>query len=92
MTSSSTPYSSTPVFNEETLPAALQNAHNTKAGTWGVLELIAGELVYVVEESGHRRILRAGDRQLITPEQLHHVELIGAMQMQVHFHREKPAL
>ncbi|MEO9468158.1 DUF1971 domain-containing protein [Parasphingorhabdus sp.] len=86
------PYSSTPIFNETSLPKALQNAHNTKAGTWGLLDLIAGELVYVIEDSGNRRPMVAGDRQLIEPEQLHHVELSGPMQMQVHFYRDKPDL
>ncbi|SIN61307.1 Uncharacterized protein, possibly involved in tellurite resistance [Parasphingorhabdus marina DSM 22363] len=86
------PYSSTPVFDETSLPKALQKAHDTKAGTWGVLELMAGELVYVVEGTGCRRVMQAGDCQLIEPQQLHHVELIGPMQMQVHFYRQPPEL
>lgn len=86
------PYSSTPVFNESNLPKALQHAHHTKAGTWGVLELMAGELVYVVEDSGSRQVMLAGDCQLIPPLELHHVELTGPMQMQVHFYRKKPEL
>ncbi|MEP2990278.1 MAG: DUF1971 domain-containing protein [Parasphingorhabdus sp.] len=83
-------YKSTPVFDETTLPQALQEAHNTKAGTWGLLELISGELIYVIEESGNRRQMTAGDTQIIEPQQLHHVELVGPMQMQVHFFREIP--
>lgn len=83
-------YKSTPVFNEATLPQTLQEAHNTKAGTWGLLELIAGEIIYVIEESGNNRHMKAGDTQIIEPQQLHHVELVGPMQMQVHFFRERP--
>lgn len=83
-------HKSTPVFTEATLPDALQKAHSVKAGTWGLLELIAGELIYVIEQSGESRHMRAGDVQIIEPEQLHHVELKGPMQMQVHFYREKP--
>lgn len=90
MTDASKPYSSTPIFTETSLPKSLQNAHSTKTGTWGVLELIAGELVYVIEDSDNRRAMVAGDHQLIEPEQLHHVELSGPMQMQVHFYRENP--
>jgi len=88
----SEPYKSTPVFDERTLPQALQKAHSTKAGAWGLLEIIAGELIYVIEESENRRPMRTGDSQLIEPEQLHHVELVGSMQMQVHFFREKPVV
>ena len=85
-----TPYKSTSIFDEHSLPDALQNAHSTKAGTWGVLEVIAGKLVYVVEHGGEKRLMTAGERQLIEPEQRHHVELSGPMQMQVHFYRERP--
>ncbi|MEP2102568.1 MAG: DUF1971 domain-containing protein [Parasphingorhabdus sp.] len=85
-----TPYSSTPVFDENNLPKALQAAHSTKAGAWGVLEIINGSLHYVIEEDQETRLMTAGDRQLIEPEQLHHVALIGPMQMQVHFYRERP--
>lgn len=84
------PYSSTPVFDEASLPAALKAAHSTKAGAWGVLEMLAGTLTYVIEDSGDTRLMTAGDRQVIEPEQMHHVVLTGPMQMQVHFYREKP--
>ncbi|WP_108812951.1 DUF1971 domain-containing protein [Sphingorhabdus sp. Alg231-15] len=84
------PYRSTPVFDETSLPAALQAAHSTKAGTWGILEIVSGSLHYVIEESQETRPMATGDRQLIEPEQLHHVTLVGPMQMQVHFYREKP--
>lgn len=84
------PYSSTPVFDETNLPKALQAAHSTKAGAWGVLEVLSGSLDYVIEESLDSRPMAAGDRQLIEPEILHHVVLTGPVQMQVHFYRERP--
>lgn len=84
------PYKSTPIFDENTLPAALQNAHNTKAGTWGLLDLLSGTLDYVIEESGETRHMTAGDQQVIIPEQRHHVKLTGPMQMQVHFLTSQP--
>lgn len=90
MTAQPEPYKSTPVFDEVSLPAALQAAHSTKAGAWGVLELLAGSIDYVLEDSGHTRRMNAGDRQVIEPQQLHHVVLSGPMQMQVHFYRERP--
>lgn len=86
------PYSSTPVFDETSLPKALQAAHSIKAGAWGVLEILSGSLHYVIEESQDTRLMTAGERQLIEPEQLHHVALTGPMQMQVHFYREKPEI
>ncbi|QTD57798.1 DUF1971 domain-containing protein [Parasphingorhabdus cellanae] len=85
-----TPYRSTPVFDETSLPKALQAAHCIKAGSWGVLEVLSGRIHYVVEESQVTHLMSAGDWQLIQPEELHYVTLIGPMQMQVHFYREKP--
>lgn len=38
------PYRSTPLFDEDTLPNALRNRHNTKAGVWGLIRVIEGEL------------------------------------------------
>lgn len=84
------PYRSTPVFDESSLPAALQAAHSTKPNIWGILEIISGSLHYVIEESQETRLMTTDDRQLIEPEQLHHVSLVGPMQMQVHFYIEKP--
>jgi hypothetical protein len=34
--------------------------------------------------------MTAGDQQIIIPEQRHHVELTGPMEMQVHFLTSKP--
>lgn len=38
------PYRSTPVFDEATLPAALRREHRTKLGVWGVIRVLDGEL------------------------------------------------
>ncbi len=87
-----TPYRSTPVFDETSLPAALQAAHSIKADSWGILEIISGSLHYITEDSQETRLMSTGDRQLIEPQQLHHVTLVGPMQMQVHFYRQKPEI
>lgn len=84
------PYRSTPVFDESSLPKGLKKAHLTKKGTWGLLELVSGKLVYVLENSQARIEMSAGDLQIIKPEVLHHVELIDPVKMQVHFYRSRP--
>ena len=38
------PYRSTPVFDQDTLPATLRARHTTKAGVWGVIRVIEGQL------------------------------------------------
>jgi len=85
-------YSSTPVFDQDTLPDALKHSHSTKSGTWGVLEVLSGQIKYVAEESGKVNELQKGDLQPIPPDEVHHVEPLGPMQIQVHFFHQKPEL
>ncbi len=85
------PYRSTPVFSAETLPAALRKDHCTKAGTWGLLEVIAGTLNYTVSETGVTTTLKVGETMVIEPQQMHFVEPLCGMEMQVHFYHERPA-
>src|SRR6185312_10356153 len=42
------PYKRTPVFDENTLPAALRREHRTKPGVWGVIRVLDGRLRYEV--------------------------------------------
>ena len=84
------PYRSTPVFDADTLPAGLRKAHCTKAGVWGRLSVLEGSVRYVVEESGEQQILSAGSSITILPEQLHHVEPLGEMRLQVSFYDSDP--
>ncbi len=86
---SSTPYKSTPVFDETTLPAALRREHRTKDGVWGVIRVLEGEVRFVV--AGGAETILAPDRPgLIRPQQTHHVEPIGRMRMQVDFYDHAP--
>ncbi len=84
------PYRSTPVFDEKTLPAALRGEHKTKAGVWGVIQLIEGELGFSLANGEGETILTPDNPGLILPEQTHWVELMGPMRMQVHFYDQQP--
>ena len=63
-----------------------------KAGAWGLLEVLSGQVDYVEEDSGRRTTLSTGDRHIIEPELLHHVEPEGPLTMQVHFFKERPLI
>lgn len=69
-------YSSTTTFTNDTVPKALLNEHNTKAGTWGLLTVEKGELKYVVTEPGYEEevIVKSGDTAVIAPEHKHYVK------------------
>jgi tellurite resistance-related uncharacterized protein len=84
-----TPYRTTPIFDEVTLPAALRREHNTKAGVWGVIRLLRGEL-RLVKASG-TSLLTADQPGLIEPEESHWVEPLGPIQMQIEFYDRKPS-
>lgn len=87
----SQPYRSTPVFDQDTLPAALRNRHNTKAGVWGVIKVIEGQLRLTYLDPPADRILKAGERGIVQPQQWHYVTPLGSMKMQVDFFDQSPA-
>ena len=86
-----TPYRSTPVFDELTLPQALRHDHSTKAGVWGVIVVLEGELRL---HFGDDRILVLDIENpgLVCPEEVHFVEPIGKMKMRVDFYDCDPGI
>jgi len=83
-------YRSTPIFDEDTLPAALRADHRTKAGTWGVINVFEGELRLTFGNPAASQILSPGRPGLVLPGQTHFVTPIGAMRMRVDFHDAVP--
>jgi len=85
-----TPYRSTAVFDETTLPAALRREHSTKAGVWGVIRVIEGSLRLQFVDGGEDQVLTPDRPGLVRPEQVHRVEPMGRMRMQVDFYDRPP--
>ena len=85
-----TPYRSTPVFDQDTLPAALRARHATKAGVWGMIRVLEGELMLTWLEPESSMLLEPGKPGRILPEQPHFVTPEGPMKMQVDFYDEAP--
>ena len=90
MTDTPTPYRSTPVFDETTLPSALRARHDTKAGVWGVIKVIEGELRLTLLDPPSERMLSPGNPGMVLPGQPHFVTPVGPMKMQVHFYDLPP--
>lgn len=84
------PYRSTPVFDQDTLPAALRRRHSTKAGVWGVLRMIEGRLKLTYLEPARTMLLEPGTPALLEPGQEHFVTPDGPMKMQIDFYDEAP--
>ncbi|MBI1404400.1 MAG: DUF1971 domain-containing protein [Porphyrobacter sp.] len=89
---SGTPYRSTPVFDETTLPDALRREHRTRAGTWGVIRVLSGELRLHFEDDAEPRLLTEDRPGVVAPEQTHWVEPVGPVTLRVDFHHAPPAL
>lgn len=88
----SQPYRTTPVFDETSLPAALRRDHRTKAGVWGVIRVLEGEVVFTVLDPPDEQRLTRDRPGLILPDQPHFVTPCGPMRMQVEFYDHQPAL
>lgn len=47
-------YKKLPVWNRDGVPAMFQEKHNTKAGTWAKLTILAGEMDFLIlDEAGN---------------------------------------
>ena len=84
------PYKTTPVFDQDSLPAALHHEHSTKVGVWGLLRVLEGEVQLVFCDSGLSVRATPEKPALIPPQDVHHFALCGPMKMQVEFYREAP--
>ena len=82
------PYKKTPVFTEETIPAGLLKAHQTKHGTWGKIVILEGRLRYkILEPIVEEVVLDCEIFGVVEPEVLHEVATIGAVRFYVEFLR-----
>jgi hemoglobin len=83
-------YGRSPDFTSDNLPAKLQSAHSTKAGTWGLLHVLEGVVHYRLE-SPHQgeRVVSAGQTVVIEAEVPHRVEFIEPGRMFVEFYRHE---
>ncbi|MEM7501582.1 MAG: DUF1971 domain-containing protein [Pseudomonadota bacterium] len=86
-----TPYRTIGPFDQSTLPKGLLRDHNTKAGVWGLLEVLSGEVQYEVTEPGHAGTftLSPSHPGVIVPLQKHHLKLTGDVTFRITFHRRE---
>lgn len=84
------PYKSTPVFDQDTLPAALRSRHATKAGVWGVIRVIEGRLRLICLDPSSEQVLDADEAAVLLPGQPHFVTPEGAMKMRIDFYDQPP--
>lgn len=84
------PYKVTAEWTDETLPAAVRGEHSTKAGTWGLLRVLEGQVRLVFHDPARVFVVTPETPGLIPPQEVHHVETDGPARMHVEFYREQP--
>ena len=81
-------YARSPEFTPKNLPAKLQAAHSTKAGTWGLLHVLEGTVRYQLEPPHEgEQLVRAGDNVVIESGVLHRVAFVVPGRFFVEFYR-----
>jgi tellurite methyltransferase len=86
------PYRRTPTFTRDTLPRALLERHDTKAGVWALLHVVSGSLTLVElepEREQHQEVA-AGQHAVIRPEVEHRVALRGDVEVYLELWRAEP--
>jgi tellurite resistance-related uncharacterized protein len=79
---------STAVFSTATVPPGLLRSHRTAPGTWGLIRVLDGRLLYRVLDPPSERVLNpAGAPGLIEPGVAHEVAPLGAVRFQIEFYR-----
>jgi tellurite resistance-related uncharacterized protein len=85
------PYKRTAEFTEATVPAGLLKAHNTKAGVWGLIHVLEGELLYRVTDPRRAAVEQvltpSGPPGVVEPQILHEVRPKGTVRFYVEFHQ-----
>lgn len=85
-----THYRSSPVFTQDTVPAALQRAHTTADDVWGRITVLEGSLLYRITDPSQpaEEVLLTPERHgVVEPRIEHEVQVVGPVRFQVDFHR-----
>lgn len=88
-------YRRTDMFSETSVPPGLLRDHNTKAGTWGLIQVAEGRLRYRITDpcrpAAERILSPETPPGIVEPTILHHVEPLGPVRFQVEFYRRASA-
>jgi len=81
-------YARSPDFNRKTVPEKLLSDHNLKAGTWGKLIVIRGEIRYFNAGSkAPDAIILAPESHVIPTQQMHFIQVSEEAEFYIEFWR-----
>lgn len=82
-------YARSPDFTPDNLPARLQSAHSTKAGTWGLLHVIEGKIRFRLEAPYEgEQVAASGEKVVIESQVPHRVAFVEPGRFFVEFYRK----
>jgi tellurite resistance-related uncharacterized protein len=81
-------YKKTPEFTEQSVPKGLLNDHQTKAGVWGKIVILEGELDYTILEP-EKETIRLSIEQygVVEPTMLHFIKPCNTVRFYVEFYK-----
>ena len=83
-----TAYKRTATFDQESIPAPLLKGHTTKAGTWGIIVVLHGRLLYRILEPALEEIELSPELAgIVEPTMRHEVQPLGEIEFYVEFYR-----
>lgn len=83
-----TEFKRTSEFTGDTVPKGLLKNHKTPTGTWAVINILSGSLIYRILEPEVEKIeLSKSNPGIIEPDILHEVKLIGDVKFFVAFYK-----
>ena len=85
------PYRITPEFTDKTIPAPLLRGHSLKRGSFGIIRIKRGEVLYHQRHGGHAVLLDRKRPGYVLPSTSHHLELVGPVALQIEFYDRDPA-
>jgi tellurite resistance-related uncharacterized protein len=78
-------------FTEETVPRGLLRDHTTKAGTWALIHVVEGRLVYRITDprrlASETLLTPDGPPGVVEPTILHQVQPLGPVRFYVEFQK-----
>lgn len=83
-------YKSTPIFTEDSVPAAIRRGHTTAGDVWARIRILEGSLLYRITDPRvpPEEVLLTPDHPgVVEPQVEHEVQVVGPVRFQLDFHR-----
>ena len=85
------PFRTSPEFTHENMPAVLLREHRLGQGTWGIIRVHKGEILYFDDDTSAGLSQSAGTVAVVRPDMPHRLEIVGPVSLTLEFYDHNPA-